>query len=191
MSSCFTGIIGNCSPRCAKTLWFFFLPRLFFLSIMLFFLRLTATTTARWRATPTRTSVLAPVLVWSESFFFFFFKPICFLCMKRADQFFRWMWGLSGGCGIKIEGLFWDAGVALNWHFLAKWADLLPSLAGCSAGSLLESIFCFPWETLCNPTPPASPKAGGWREEETLLLLSQHLPALSRFHSHLLPPLMF
>lgn len=177
MSSYFTGIIRNCSRRrCAETSSLFFIFYLFlffsffaplplpllwmFFFVMSCLLRLTATTTARWRAAPARTSVSAPAPEWSESFFPFFFNRAGSQLINISGG------GGGGGCRGALNknlGVISGRGSGAQLTFPAKWADLLPSLADCSAGSLSPSIFCFPWETLCNPTPPTSPRA---RERE-------------------------
>lgn len=121
---------------------------------MLFLLRLTATTTARWRAKPAPTSVSAPVLVWSESFFINMFSV-----QETSWSIFQVGVGSRWGVQNKNRGVILGRGSGAQLTFPAKWADLLPSLAGCSAGSLLQSIFCFPWETRCNSTLPTSRRA--------------------------------
>lgn len=103
-------------------------------------------------------------------FFFSFF-------FNRAGSQLINISGGGGGCRGALNknlGVISGRGSGAQLTFPAKWADLLPSLADCSAGSLSQSIFCFPWETLCNPTPPTSPRARE-REREMPLVLSQRL----------------
>lgn len=141
---------------------------------MLCLLRLTATTTARWRAAPARTSASAPAPEWSESFFFFF---------NRAGSQLINISGGGGGCRGALNqnlGVISGRGSGAQLTFPAKWADLLPSLADCSAASLLRSIFCFPRETLCNSTPPTSPRPReGERDASCPLPAPAFLEALS------------